>query len=126
MALIDRQDVERLFRGLVQVLAERDAPWQLVRLQVNAEFSVWARDPGFELGRALRLRLLARGDQVVAIDSVAGGIPAGAEVVAGDLGDPAVRAAALAGGLDALIHLATVPGGAAEADPRVTFQSGQR
>jgi len=42
------------------VLAERDAPWQLVRLQVDAQFSVWARDPGFELGRALRVRLLAR------------------------------------------------------------------
>ncbi len=41
-------------------VAERDAQWQLVRLQVGADFSVWARDPGFELGRALRLRLLAR------------------------------------------------------------------
>ena len=61
--------------------------------------------------------LLARGDSVVGTDSVAGGIPAGATVCAGDLGDPAIRAAALAGGLDALIHLATVPGGAADADP---------
>jgi molybdate transport system ATP-binding protein len=42
------------------VLAERDAQWQLVRLQVEHGFSVWARDPGFEIGRALRLRLLAR------------------------------------------------------------------
>lgn len=69
------------------------------------------------VGRRIVERLLARGDRVVGIDTQAGGIPAGAEVVAGDLGDPAVRAAALAGGLDALIHLATVPGGAAEADP---------
>lgn len=69
------------------------------------------------VGRQIVARLLARGDQVVGIDSQASGIPAGAEVVAGDLGDSAVRAAALAGGLDALIHLATVPGGAAEADP---------
>lgn len=69
------------------------------------------------IGMHTSLRLLARGDQVVGIDTVAGGIPAGAEVVAGDLGEGAVRAAALAGGLDALIHLATVPGGAAEADP---------
>jgi hypothetical protein len=38
-------------------------------------------------------------------------------VVAGDLGDAAVRAAALGAGVDAVIHLATVPGGAAEADP---------
>jgi molybdate transport system ATP-binding protein len=41
-------------------LAERDAQWQLVRLQVDNDLSVWSRDPGFEIGRALRLRLLAR------------------------------------------------------------------
>lgn len=69
------------------------------------------------VGRQIASRLLGRGDQVVGVDTAAGGIPAGAEVVAGDLGDPLIRAAALAGGLDALIHLATVPGGAAEADP---------
>lgn len=69
------------------------------------------------VGREIVQRLLVRGDQVVGIDTMAGGISSGAEVVAGDLGDPAVRAAAFAGGLDALIHLATVPGGAAEADP---------
>ncbi|MBS0477277.1 MAG: NAD-dependent epimerase/dehydratase family protein, partial [Proteobacteria bacterium] len=69
------------------------------------------------VGRQIAQRLLARGDSVVGIDTSAGGIPAGCEVHAGDLGDPAVRKAALAGGLDAVIHLATVPGGAAEADP---------
>jgi len=69
------------------------------------------------VGRAIVCRLIARGDTVVAIDSAAGGIPAGVDVVAGDLADSDVRARALAGGLDALIHLATVPGGAAEADP---------
>lgn len=69
------------------------------------------------IGREIAARLLARGDSVVAIDTAAGGIPAGCEVHAGDLGNRAVRAGALAGGLDALIHLATVPGGAAEADP---------
>ena len=69
------------------------------------------------VGREIVARLLARGDAVVGIDAQPGGVPTGAEVVAGDLGDPLVRAAALAGGLDALIHLATVPGGAAEADP---------
>lgn len=69
------------------------------------------------VGREIVQRLLARGDEVVGIDTLAGGIPAGAHVVAGDLGNPGVRALALAGGLDALIHLATVPGGAAEADP---------
>lgn len=69
------------------------------------------------VGREIVRLLLARGDAVVGIDTAAGGIPAGARAIAGDLGDAAVRAAALDGGCDALIHLATVPGGAAEADP---------
>lgn len=69
------------------------------------------------VGRELIARLLARGDAVVGLDSHAGGIPAGALAVVGDLGDRAVRAKALGEGLDALVHLATVPGGAAEADP---------
>jgi len=69
------------------------------------------------VGRQLVRRLLARGEDVVALDTVAHGIPTGARVVAGDLGDRSVRTEALAGGCDALVHLATVPGGAAEADP---------
>lgn len=72
---------------------------------------------GGVVGRSVVAHLLARGDAVVGLDIRAGGIPLGAEVFAGDLGDAAVRAQALAGGCDALIHLATVPGGAAEADP---------
>lgn len=69
------------------------------------------------VGRQIVSRLLAQGREVVAMDTVAGGIPAGARVVAGDLGDADVRADALSGGVSAVIHLATVPGGAAEADP---------
>lgn len=69
------------------------------------------------VGQDLVRQLLAAGQSVVGLDTMAGGIPAGARVVAGDLGDPATRAAALAQGCTALIHLATVPGGAAEADP---------
>jgi nucleoside-diphosphate-sugar epimerase len=69
------------------------------------------------VGRELIGQLLDSGASVIAIDSVAAGIPAGAEVLAGDLADPALRAAALAGRPDAVIHLATVPGGAAEANP---------
>ena len=69
------------------------------------------------VGRELVWQLLDQGHQVIAIDTAAAGIPRGAQVVAGDLGDGAVRASALAKGCDALIHLATVPGGAAEADP---------
>ena len=46
------------------------------------------------------------------------GLPdlAGAERLTGDLADPALRAA-LIDGADAVIHLAAIPGGAAEADP---------
>ncbi len=69
------------------------------------------------IGRALVGQLLGAGHYVVGIDTVTGGIPDGVHAIAGDLADPAVRAAALAYGCEALIHLATVPGGAAEADP---------
>ena len=69
------------------------------------------------VGRELVRQLLGTGHHVVAVDTMAGGIPAGARAVAGDLGDRAVRDSALADGCDALVHLATVPGGAAEADP---------
>lgn len=69
------------------------------------------------VGRELVHKLLAAGHHVTGIDTHEGGIPEGARAVAGDFGDAAVRADALAGGCDALVHLATVPGGAAEADP---------
>ena len=69
------------------------------------------------VGRELVSRLLASGRTVTGVDTLAAGIPAGARAIAGDLGDHAVRAEALRGGCDAVIHLATVPGGAAEADP---------
>jgi D-erythronate 2-dehydrogenase len=69
------------------------------------------------VGRVLVKKLLERGDNVVALDSHAGHIPAEARIVAGDIADPAVRTEAFRNGCNALIHLATVPGGAAEADP---------
>lgn len=69
------------------------------------------------VGRELVRLLAGAGHAVTGIDTAAVGIPSEARAVAGDLGDPAVRSAALAQGCDALIHLATVPGGAAEADP---------
>lgn len=71
------------------------------------------------VGRELVRQLLAAGHSVTATDSAAHAIPAGARVVAGDLGDAAVRAEALEG-CTALVHLATVPGGAAEADPTLS------
>ena len=69
------------------------------------------------VGREIVSRLLAGGDEVIGIDSQAGGVPSGARVIAGDLASADVRTGALEQGCDALIHLATVPGGAAEADP---------
>lgn len=72
------------------------------------------------VGREIIGRLLARGDSVVGVDMHPGGIPDAAEIIAGDLGDAEVRKAALANGLDALVHLATVPGGAAEANPEAS------
>lgn len=58
------------------------------------------------VGRALVRELAARGDKVIALDVASGG----------DLTDPAVIARAFAGGCDAVFHLATIPGGAAEGD----------
>lgn len=69
------------------------------------------------VGRHLVGKLLARGDEVVACDTSCDAIPAGARAITGDLGDAGVRAQALSDGCDAVVHLATVPGGAAEADP---------
>jgi D-erythronate 2-dehydrogenase len=69
------------------------------------------------VGRQLVARLIAAGESVVGMDSVAGGIPSGARVVIGDIASADVRAEAFGEGCDALVHLATVPGGAAEADP---------
>lgn len=69
------------------------------------------------VGREVVRQLLARGDEVTGLDSFGDAIPAAARAVPGDIGDPAVRAAALSGGVEAVVHLATVPGGAAEADP---------
>ncbi len=49
------------------VVAERDTTWQLARLQVgdggpgrHGDFSLWARDRGHAVGRAVRVRMLAR------------------------------------------------------------------
>lgn len=69
------------------------------------------------VGRELVGKLLRAGHRVVATDTGPHGIPQGTRVVAGDLADPAVRRDMLLDGCEALIHLATVPGGAAEADP---------
>ncbi len=43
------------------VIGERDAPWQLARLDVDGgSCRLWTRDQGLPLGRRVRLRVLAR------------------------------------------------------------------
>ncbi|HZV09252.1 MAG TPA: NAD-dependent epimerase/dehydratase family protein, partial [Novosphingobium sp.] len=76
------------------------------------------------VGRRIVAGLLAQGHDVVAMDRDVAALETGAGLlaIAGDLADADVRAAALAapalaGGVAGVIHLATVPGGAAEADP---------
>lgn len=69
------------------------------------------------VGRELVGKLIEGGHRVVATDAAPHGIPKDARAVIGDLADPAVRREALEEGCEAVIHLATVPGGAAEADP---------
>lgn len=69
------------------------------------------------VGRELVRKLLGSEHTVVATDTAVQASTNGARAVAGDLADPAVRREVLAQGCDALVHLATVPGGAAEADP---------
>ncbi|SFG42877.1 Nucleoside-diphosphate-sugar epimerase [Novosphingobium sp. CF614] len=72
------------------------------------------------VGRQLVSDLTDAGHAVVGLDTHAGGIPADATAIEGDFGDAGVRAQALGDGCDALVHLATVPGGAAEADPQAS------
>ena len=71
------------------------------------------------VGRELVRLLLARGENVVALDSHTDALRDHARLrkVTGDIGAADVRAKAFADGCSALVHLATVPGGAAEADP---------
>jgi D-erythronate 2-dehydrogenase len=72
------------------------------------------------VGRELVSRLVGAGHAVTGLDTMPADLPAPAQMVVGDIGDAAVRARALAQGCDALVHLATVPGGAAEADPALS------
>ena len=68
------------------------------------------------VGRSVMARL--RGShEAIGLDVV----PGSGVDVCGDLRDAAVLAQAFAGGVDAVIHLATVPGGAAERDPALAW-----
>lgn len=74
------------------------------------------------VGRALVQRLQKH--EVVALDHIADGIPALPHVTAvpGDFSDPEILQHATTGGCDAVVHLATVPGGAAEQDPELAWR----
>ncbi|MEY2875492.1 MAG: hypothetical protein RLZZ373_2863 [Pseudomonadota bacterium] len=77
------------------------------------------------IGRVLVRRLLQEGlggrkvDQVIAADLALAGLPTDPRVqpVPGSIAEAAVLARALAAPVDAVFHLASVPGGAAESDP---------
>lgn len=69
------------------------------------------------VGREICRQLLLRGDDVVGLDVNGGGMSNGIRQIVGELSDPAVRRELLSADFDAVIHLATVPGGAAEIDP---------
>lgn len=71
------------------------------------------------VGRQLVGALLGQGKQVAALDSHLGGLAdhPNLQKFEGDLSDSTLRQSALSEGCEAVVHLATVPGGAAEADP---------
>lgn len=68
------------------------------------------------IGQRLVRVLAARQCRVVALDTLHAAFPDGVRAVVGDIGAKRVRMEALRDGCSALIHLATVPGGAAETD----------
>lgn len=77
------------------------------------------------VGRAIVAALVRQGgcaitaaDTALDRDDVSGSV----DYVEGSIVDPLVRARALSGGCDALVHLTTVPGGAAEQDPELAKQ----
>lgn len=70
------------------------------------------------VGRAVIARLKAH--EIIAMDTAANAIPdqPGVTPIVGNIGDAAVLKNAFSSGCDAVIHLASVPGGAAEQNPR--------
>jgi len=71
------------------VVAERDAAWQLARLQLaGGQHSLWSRDTGLAPGSALRVRVLARDVSLAATaqagSSIGNQLPAVVEAIADD------------------------------------------
>lgn len=87
-------------------------------MAANPSRRVLVTGAGGFVGQAL-VRALAKGWRVIATDRAEmdfAELPS-VTVLPGDLDDPQLIAALTAQPLDAVIHLATIPGGAAEADP---------
>jgi len=74
------------------------------------------------VGRQLSNALIAAGHHVVRLDRALKPDPA-SETLEGDISDSAVVTRALADGCDAVVHLATIPGGAAELEPLAAWRT---
>jgi len=75
------------------------------------------------IGREVLRRLASEPDlRVIALDARLDGLVASPTLTlcTGDLCEASTRAAAIGDGVDVLVHLASVPGGAAEADPALS------
>lgn len=73
------------------------------------------------VGQAVARHLMAcRPDVALLLADRAFDLPQGAPVLTGDLADPAMIAALCAPDIDAVLHLAALPGGAAERDSRAS------
>ena len=74
------------------------------------------------VGRPL-VRELATRHQVTALDIDCSGLQGlGVRIVQGDLAEPSVQREAAQSGYDAIVHLATLPGGACEQDPALGWR----
>ena len=87
-------------------------------MAVDQSRRVLVTGAGGFVGQAL-VRALSRGWRVIATDRAGmdfADLP-GVTVLPGELDDPALISAMIAQPLDAVVHLATIPGGAAETEP---------
>jgi nucleoside-diphosphate-sugar epimerase len=86
-------------------------------LKIGEHMRIVVTGAGGFVGREICRLLLQRGDDIVGLDVNGQSMLDGIQQVIGELADREIRHSLFSKGCDALIHLATVPGGAAEADP---------
>jgi molybdate transport system ATP-binding protein len=103
---------------LAGVLAERDEAWHLVRVSFPGG-SLWTRDPGLPIGRAVRVRVLARDVSLARqppwASSIQNTLPGRVDAIAGDA-HPGVA-------LVRVVVGSTEPAGSARLLARVTRRS---